>query len=135
MKTCKKGLHQYDAKYKACPKCKLARDGLKKKEHPPSKAKRQQYSLKSDYGLTIDQFTDMLNKQNNCCAICRKPETAINYRDGKVRNLSVDHCHKTGKVRKLLCSNCNRVLGFVKENISTLESFILYLKEYEREID
>lgn len=51
----------------------------------------------------------MLGEQGGVCAICGQKETST-YR-GKVRKLAVDHCHKTGRVRGLLCMNCNQGLG------------------------
>ena len=75
-------------------------------------------------GLTLEEFNEKLKSQNNKCAICGNDET----RD-KHNVFAVDHCHKTGKVRGLLCHNCNYVLGGVKDNIMLLEQAIQYLKD------
>jgi hypothetical protein len=63
----------------------------------------------------------MLKVQNNSCLICGKKETK--------RRLSVDHNHKTGKVRGLLCSHCNHILGLSYDNIKILQSAINYLNK------
>lgn len=73
--------------------------------------------LKNTYGLSIDQFDSLLAKQGGCCATCNKK--------GK---LNVDHCHKTDRVRGLLCRSCNFVLGLVDESPRVLYALIRYLK-------
>lgn len=83
--------------------------------------------LKSAYGITITDFNEMLVKQQGCCAICKcKPEQQNNT-DKRRQNLSIDHCHTTGKVRGLLCTGCNLALGYVKDNPNTLKEMINYL--------
>ena len=79
------------------------------------------------YNLTLDQYNKMLEKQNKCCVMC-KLTPDVNKR------LSVDHCHKTGKVRGLLCNNCNFVLGLAKDSIEILKNAIVYLEQYEEKI-
>ena len=61
-------------------------------------------------------------KQNYCCAICKT------HSDLLPRNLAVDHCHTTGKVRGLLCTNCNIGLGMLKDSSEILNLAIKYLK-------
>jgi len=80
------------------------------------------------YNISIDDFNLLIKKQNNLCAICKNPETAIFNK--KIRKLAVDHCHKTLKIRGLLCGNCNIALGKFKDSVEILESAISYLKEY-----
>jgi len=89
--------------------------------------RRRNVILKNKYGITLEQFNEILMTQNGVCACCKKPETKINNQTKKVQPLSVDHCHETGKVRGLLCDVCNTTLGKIKENISTLGSMIDYL--------
>ena len=77
------------------------------------------------YGLTLDKYNQMLEKQNKCCAMCKiSPSTN--------KRLSVDHNHTTGDVRGLLCSNCNFILGLAKDSISVLRSAVYYLEQYEK---
>ena len=80
------------------------------------------------YGITERQYAEMMESQHGLCAICGKPETAT--RNGVVRGLSVDHDHVTGKVRKLLCSRHNSVLGMVDEDVGILSKMIDYLREH-----
>jgi hypothetical protein len=93
----------------------------------PSIVKREQ-ALKRMYGITQQDYDKMLLEQNNQCAICGTTEP-------KGRHTSnyfvVDHCHNSGKVRKLLCHNCNTALGLVGDNISTIEEMIKYVKKHQ----
>lgn len=85
------------------------------------------YKLKSKFGITLEQYDAMLKEQNGVCAICGNPELIINKKTKKPDLLSVDHNHETGKVRKLLCHNCNAGLGHFKDNIVNLNEAINYL--------
>jgi hypothetical protein len=67
----------------------------------------------------------MLKKQNNKCYICNRPDSE------QTRSLHIDHDHKTGKVRALLCHHCNTTIGSLKENTKVLKNIINYLKEYK----
>lgn len=78
-------------------------------------------TLKYRYGLTIKQHKEMYISQNGCCAICKNP---IPY-----ENINVDHCHITGKVRKLLCDSCNKGLGNFNDSTNYLRWAIKYLNE------
>ena len=73
------------------------------------------------YGLPKGRYKKILALQKGCCAICK-----INTPAPK-KTFCVDHCHKTGKVRGLLCHRCNTMLGHAKDNIKTLENAILFL--------
>jgi hypothetical protein len=86
------------------------------------------YTYGKDFGL--EQYENILQEQNEVCAICLNPNT--NGRKDS-NSLYVDHNHSTGKVRGLLCSNCNRMLGLVGDNISTLQSAVLYLKKHKND--
>ncbi len=77
------------------------------------------YDLKRNYGITIEEYKDMYIKQNGLCAICEEPEQTI--------SLSVDHDHITGKIRGLLCTNCNNGLGRFKDDSARLRSALSYL--------
>jgi hypothetical protein len=76
--------------------------------------------LKSTYGITLDDYDQMFEDQDNGCAICGGLNT-----DG--RRLHVDHNHETGEVRGLLCYSCNINLGWFENN---LEDVISYLEKY-----
>lgn len=95
----------------------------KKRRAEMSAEKKQQTKnsmLRWRYGLTPEQVKAMEEAQQNCCAIC-----AVQL--GTVIS-SVDHCHTTGKVRGLLCINCNRGLGAFRDSIQNMEKALEYLK-------
>ena len=77
------------------------------------------------YGLTADDYDRILRCQNGVCAICRKSE--VTKHSGATIRLAVDHDHRTGAVRGLLCSLCNRFLGLVGEDSSLISDMITYL--------
>jgi hypothetical protein len=83
--------------------------------------------LKRKYTMTLDEYNILLDKQNGVCDICGESETCT-------RNtfLAVDHCHTTNKVRGLLCTNCNRSIGLLKENITTLKNMINYIEKHKK---
>ncbi len=83
--------------------------------------------FKKRYGVDLAWFNDRLEKQDHKCAICEKPESL--EIKGKVVLLAVDHCHDTGKVRGLLCANCNRGLGHLKHDQLLLLRAVEYLEE------
>lgn len=82
------------------------------------------------YNLTQDEYRDLLSSQKGLCAICYQPPTEKRYQTS--RPLCIDHDHKTGQVRGLLCGSCNRALGGFKDNPSVLESAKQYLTRYSR---
>jgi Autographiviridae endonuclease VII len=84
----------------------------------------------SKYRLTIDEYEAMFTAQGGVCAICRKPEPAIDPRTGTRRLLSVDHNHATGVHRELLCTLCNQGIGQFKEDPALLEAAIAYIKKH-----
>jgi len=98
---------------------------LNKKNYVSSNPRSVKNSgLKFNYGIDINQYDLMKSQQNNCCAICFKNE------DELPRDLCVDHCHKTGKIRKLLCARCNSALGFIDDNVDFANRLHEYLKEH-----
>jgi hypothetical protein len=84
-----------------------------------SKKDEQQYYLKK-YSISKDEYLNLLNKQNGVCAICEK----INKTGTR---LSVDHCHKTGRIRGLLCHTCNLYLGRIEDSIDKVKKMEQYL--------
>jgi hypothetical protein len=79
------------------------------------------YLRMRNFSLTTEQYESMLLEQNNKCKIC-----GIDRSDVK-KDFAVDHCHKTQKIRGLLCSNCNTGIGFLNDDISILRKAIKYL--------
>lgn len=85
--------------------------------------------LKRRYNMTMEEFDVRLAKQRFGCAICKRPETSLG-RSRKVKCLAVDHCHSTGKIRGLLCYDCNVTLGRMGESIERLEAMIGYIRKH-----
>jgi hypothetical protein len=85
------------------------------------------FKLKKAYGITLDQYNELLSSQNHKCAICYT-ESNRKYR-GKIKAFAVDHCHTTGTIRGLLCNDCNTGIGLLKDNVIFLESAINYLNK------
>jgi hypothetical protein len=80
------------------------------------------------YGLTLDDYFNLLDKQNHKCKICGVPSARAPGVGASPGILCVDHDHETNKVRGLLCSHCNTGLGLFFDDISNLENAIQYLK-------
>lgn len=107
-----------------CTPCKLEYNKQRRKASPEKVAEIERRSkFKHTYGITLEQYYELLQKQNNCCAICNvdKPSERTKY-------FAVDHCHATGKVRGLLCTKCNRGLGFFNDVPERLQAAVNYLK-------
>lgn len=87
-------------------------------------------NLKRRYGITSEQYDQMLKKQKGLCAICKNKENAKSYnkQSSAPQRLAIDHCHKTGLVRGLLCFSCNRGIGYLKDDIKLLSNAIKYLQ-------
>ena len=75
------------------------------------------------YGITVDEYDFLVQVQSKTCAICH---------DAPVK-LVIDHCHKSGKVRQLLCRSCNAMLGMAGDSVEVLETAIAYLKRHHDE--
>ena len=91
--------------------------------------------MKRKYGMTAQKFDALFKAQGGVCAICRKPETrTLRYKSGDVvlQRLAVDHDHKTKIVRGLLCSKCNRGIGWLGDDPQTLRAAAIYVEEYAK---
>ena len=93
-----------------------------------NKDKRRASELAIKFGLTPDQFHEMLIRQKGVCAVCGQPETAS--RNGRQLQLSIDHCHQSGSIRALLCSRCNRGIGYLADNPETLRAAAAYVDRH-----
>jgi len=83
------------------------------------------YELKKSYGLPHGSYRNMLDAQEGKCAICHAEQAG-----GRGR-FHVDHCHSTGKIRGLLCNNCNNGLGKFKDEVALLRLAIEYLQKHQ----
>jgi len=101
--------------------CKTARDNYRNK--PEVKEKNRNRRLVNAYGMTNEDYEKLLELQHFCCAGCGTHQNELD------KKLNVDHDHKTGIIRGLLCGNCNRALGLVKDNLQTLTRLHQYLEK------
>lgn len=85
--------------------------------------------LKLAFGIDIDAFDGLLARQGFVCAICGRPESS-KHSSGKVKSLAVDHCHRTGTIRGLLCISCNNGLGRFKDSPELLRKAAAYLDSH-----
>jgi hypothetical protein len=83
-------------------------------------------------GINIDRYNQMIEEQDNKCAICKQPETRRVRSSDEIARLCIDHCHTTLKIRGLLCFHCNVGLGKFFDDIDKLQSAITYLKKHEQ---
>lgn len=134
---------QRDGRRKKCAKCCYAQTAKERLENPDQyKARERRYyeraksttiinkHLTRKYGISLDDYIAMLERQGGVCAICRMPETSRHRRGtGDVRRLSVDHCHETGVVRGLLCWRCNAGIGKFEDDPALLALALAYLLE------
>ena len=90
---------------------------IKKSKERDRSVYDRKYRYKYKYGITQEIYEEMYEAQNGCCAICGNWNIS----------LSVDHCHKEGQVRGLLCQPCNMGLGFLRDSIPNLLNAVQYL--------
>ena len=101
-----------------------------------SKGKTWIRKLKQNYQLSLEDYNQLLNEQNNACAICYKDQSELEYR------LSVDHDHACcstkpicgNSIRGLLCRPCNQGIGMLKDNVEIINNAIGYLVNIQKEI-
>ena len=107
-----------------CKNCngKMHKDRIKRKGKVHF-SERRRVLLKYKYKISIEEYEERLKTQNGTCKICHKIELIKNG------HLSVDHCHKTKRIRGLLCHQCNAGLGFFRDNIDFLNDAVKYLEE------
>jgi hypothetical protein len=92
---------------------------------------RRDFKRRDRYRITDEYFRELLKQQKGVCAICKNKESYFLPKTKSNRELCVDHCHETKKIRGLLCTQCNIALGKFKDSIEILNSAIEYLKLYE----
>lgn len=105
-----------------------ARRGDLRKSERQRQVELRNDHLRRKYGLTGDEYDALLDRQGGVCAICRQPERLMGR--GRVRRLAVDHDHRTGKVRGLLCASCNTVLGQLRDDPEWAADFVRRMRAY-----
>lgn len=122
-----------DGKRAYCRKCSQDYDDFWRKNFPDKKKEKSSLwyrnggkekswknQIKYRYGVTLEIYEEMLLKQNGVCAICKqKPHGKLN----------IDHDHTNGDVRGLLCGNCNRAIGLLKEDFTIAKNAVDYLSK------
>ena len=98
----------------------------------PHKQKRNALDRWKNYGITQEEWEQLLAKHDHRCAICRQlPSERCNPKSrGQYRSLHVDHDHETGAVRGLLCGFCNLTIGHLEKNKHYIERMISYMREH-----
>lgn len=110
-----------------CRKCTYVYQKEWRKKNPRKAAKYNRMGhLRRTYGLSLEDYDEMLAKQDNRCAICGSENPGDN-----TKHFHVDHRHSTGEVRGLLCGICNRGMGCFEDDIERLHAAIEYLERFE----
>lgn len=92
------------------------RENYNKRYYKNNSEKYRESKLKRVYGITLEEYNQMFQQQGGCCAICGNPSIK--------RMLDIDHNHKTGKVRGLLCSGCNFAVGVFENRKEDIEKYL-----------
>lgn len=92
-------------------------------QHLHKKRLNRASCLRKNFGISLEDFDAIILAQGGVCAVCRQP-----FRHK--RHPHVDHCHTTGKIRGVLCSQCNTGIGMLRESALIMHSAIAYLDRY-----
>ena len=132
LKTCKvcgveKNISDFYTGRRDCKDCKNAAARKKYIDDPQTTQRNlirmRERAKERRYGITQEQFEQMLIDQNNKCKIC-----SIEFKSTKYTH--IDHCHDTNRVRGLLCNDCNLALGQFNDNTDIMDMSIKYLQKY-----
>ena len=88
-------------------------------------------SIKRKYGIDWTQFVELFNNANGLCEICQKPLQLAGKKGDDIESASIDHCHISGKIRGILCRNCNVALGHFKDSRLHLMAALKYLDKHD----
>lgn len=117
----------YRNRHSYCKPC-CREYGRRNHQTPRRQKSHWLHQLRSKYGIDEKTYTAMLTDCGGLCTICRKPESCKNRR-GEVRKLAVDHCHRTGKVRGLLCQQCNQAIARLRDDPILCRAAAEYLEK------
>lgn len=113
-----------------CKKCGvlvgLTEKGRRAACDPCRRRSKENARLRAKFGIDLDEYERMEREQGGVCSICGNPN------DQNGRRLHVDHCHRTGRVRALLCCLCNTALGKFQDDPRRLQAAIRYLEEHSQ---
>jgi hypothetical protein len=118
-----------DGKFNQCKTCQ--KESVRKYKNKMGKAyyeRERYYKWKSYYGLSEEEYKNILDGQGGSCAICGEN---IHLEENNGKRSAIDHCHNSGEVRGILCSNCNRGIGFLGDNSKVVKKALDYLLKFE----
>ncbi len=109
-----------------CKQCNIGISSSWRKKNPKrNKEIYRKHALKKKYNISIEEYERLEILQNHLCSICKRPQKKSNH------ELCVDHCHRTGKLRALLCHRCNTCLGLLSDDLDTVRNMISYLESFQ----
>lgn len=112
-----------------CKPCATSMNRRWRKEHCDFGGYNRNSQLKLKFGITLEDYKRMHEAQQGRCAVCGNEERELG-RTRKVKQLAVDHCHKTGAVRALLCGPCNRSIGMMNDDPALLRLAAAYVESF-----
>jgi hypothetical protein len=121
-----------DGKQKTCKVCQKAYSqsetckANRKRYYEKTRQQHIERNLKRQYGVDWSAYSELLERQNGCCAICNRTDSGSHCS----QRLFVDHCHVSGKVRGLLCHHCNSALGLFQDSPTLLQNAINYVRQH-----
>lgn len=108
-----------------CRACdRIQRNSLTPEEDLRVKERNKCNRLRRRFGVSLVEYRRMSKEQKDLCAICENPEKTKN------RSLAVDHCHRTGKIRGLLCTSCNPAIGALGDSPELLRKAAAYIEKH-----
>lgn len=108
-------------------KAKKSQQTWRNKNKQYCRDRQRPYHLKREYGIDEKEYKRLLDKQNGKCAICE-----TNKPTGKWKVFAVDHCHKTNTIRGILCNECNRGMGLLKDSFVLLRKAAEYIERHQK---
>lgn len=115
------------------PYCKPCRKEFCQNSYYDNPIRQRHRAVKYKYGISFKELRLKAQNQNYKCTICTK-DFKKEFEDYNHKFIHVDHCHSSGKVRDLLCQDCNHLLGNAKDNTSILQNAINYLQRHTRRV-
>lgn len=117
-----------------CKRCRSAQQAEYRKQYFSDDERRLRSALRdtrSGHGCSYEEYKRLEAKQKGKCAVCKKPPRGSKFNE---RRLHVDHCHRTGFIRGLLCIKCNVALGLLEDNPRLLKSALRYLGAQDADV-
>lgn len=123
-RRCKQCCNEKSKLYRASYPARVAASNKRSRKKNPSSVNRSLRKARlTRFGLSEQMYSDMLQKQNYVCAVCKNTDK---------RALAVDHCHKSGVVRGLLCGACNKAEGLLRSNPEIMRALANYVELHNK---